>query len=126
MSNAIILVIDDNPAVATALSVLFSLHDFDTIHADTPEGGLSMLERRDVDLVIRTAGEMRVSNFLLWQISYAELYVTKTLWPAFRATPVANVEAPIRVCLSLARIFQTRDDPAARARVSRGTRSFGG
>ncbi|MCB1566283.1 MAG: response regulator, partial [Xanthomonadales bacterium] len=53
MSNAIILVIDDNPAVATALSVLFSLHDFDTIHADTPEGGLSMLERRDVDLVIQ-------------------------------------------------------------------------
>ncbi|MCB0075151.1 MAG: hypothetical protein KDE20_27015, partial [Caldilineaceae bacterium] len=35
------------------------------------------------------------------------------LWPAFHATPVANVEAPIRVCLSLARIFQTRDDPAA-------------
>ncbi len=37
------------------------------------------------DLVIRTAGEMRVSNFLLWQISYAELYVTDTLWPDFRA-----------------------------------------
>ena len=39
---------------------------------------------RDVDLCIRTAGEMRVSNFLLWQISYAELYVTETLWPDFR------------------------------------------
>ena len=39
---------------------------------------------RDVDLCIRTAGEMRVSNFLLWQISYAELYVTDTLWPDFR------------------------------------------
>jgi undecaprenyl diphosphate synthase len=38
---------------------------------------------RDVDLCIRTAGEMRVSNFLLWQISYAELYVTPTLWPEF-------------------------------------------
>ncbi len=37
----------------------------------------------DPDLVIRTAGEMRVSNFLLWQISYAELYVTPTLWPDF-------------------------------------------
>ncbi len=37
------------------------------------------------DLVIRTAGEMRVSNFLLWQISYSELYVTDTLWPDFRA-----------------------------------------
>jgi len=38
----------------------------------------------DPDLVIRTAGEMRVSNFLLWQISYAELWVTDTLWPDFR------------------------------------------
>ena len=38
----------------------------------------------DPDLVIRTAGEMRVSNFLLWQISYAELWVTDTCWPAFR------------------------------------------
>lgn len=38
----------------------------------------------DPDLVIRTAGEMRVSNFLLWQISYAELWVTETLWPDFR------------------------------------------
>lgn len=37
----------------------------------------------DPDLLIRTSGEMRVSNFLLWQISYAELYVTKKLWPDF-------------------------------------------
>ena len=39
----------------------------------------------DPDLLIRTAGEMRVSNFLLWQISYAELWVTETLWPDFRS-----------------------------------------
>jgi undecaprenyl diphosphate synthase len=38
----------------------------------------------DPDLLIRTSGEMRVSNFLLWQISYAELVVTATLWPDFR------------------------------------------
>src|SRR6266567_805222 len=38
----------------------------------------------DPDLLIRTSGEMRVSNFLLWQISYAELLVTPTLWPDFR------------------------------------------
>jgi len=38
----------------------------------------------DPDLVIRTAGEMRLSNFLLWQISYAELWVTSTCWPDFR------------------------------------------
>ncbi len=38
----------------------------------------------DPDLLIRTASEMRISNFLLWQIAYAELYITKTLWPDFR------------------------------------------
>jgi undecaprenyl diphosphate synthase len=38
----------------------------------------------DPDLLIRTSGEMRVSNFLLWQISYAELLITPTLWPDFR------------------------------------------
>ncbi len=37
----------------------------------------------DPDLLIRTSGEMRVSNFLLWQISYAEIYVTRKLWPDF-------------------------------------------
>ncbi|HEX2972253.1 MAG TPA: isoprenyl transferase [Tepidisphaeraceae bacterium] len=37
----------------------------------------------DPDLLIRTAGEMRISNYLLWQISYAELYVSNTLWPDF-------------------------------------------
>ena len=40
--------------------------------------------RPDPDLLIRTAGEYRVSNFLLWQISYAEIYVCDTLWPEFR------------------------------------------
>lgn len=38
----------------------------------------------DVDLLIRTSGEHRISNFLLWQIAYAELYFTDTLWPDFR------------------------------------------
>ena len=39
----------------------------------------------DPDLLIRTSGEMRVSNFLLWQIAYSEIWVTDTLWPDFRA-----------------------------------------
>ena len=38
----------------------------------------------DPDLLIRTSGELRISNFLLWQIAYAEIYVTKVLWPDFR------------------------------------------
>jgi undecaprenyl diphosphate synthase len=38
----------------------------------------------DPDLMIRTSGELRVSNFLLWQIAYSEIWVTQTLWPDFR------------------------------------------
>ena len=48
----------------------------------------------DPDLLIRTSGEMRVSNFLLWQIAYAEIYVTETLWPDFRranSTPRCSI-----------------------------------
>jgi len=44
----------------------------------------------DPDLLIRTAGEMRISNFLLWQISYAELYVTETYWPDFDANSLRD------------------------------------
>ena len=43
---------------------------------------------RDPDLLIRTAGEMRLSNFLLWQISYAELHVSSLCWPDFREGPL--------------------------------------
>ena len=38
----------------------------------------------DPDLLIRTSGELRISNFLLWQIAYAEIWVTEVLWPDFR------------------------------------------
>ena len=38
----------------------------------------------DPDLLIRTSGEMRISNFFLWQLAYTEIYVTETLWPDFR------------------------------------------
>jgi undecaprenyl diphosphate synthase len=53
--------------------------DEQTIHTHLYTAGMS-----DPDLVIRTAGEMRVSNFLLWQISYAEIWVTEHCWPEFR------------------------------------------
>lgn len=45
---------------------------------------LSTSESADVDLLIRTSGELRVSNFLLWEIAYAELYFTDVLWPNFK------------------------------------------
>lgn len=44
---------------------------------------LSTSGQPDPDLVIRTSGEMRISNFLLWQLAYSEIYVTPTLWPDF-------------------------------------------
>ena len=44
----------------------------------------------DVDLLIRTSGEVRISNFLLWQIAYAELYFTEELWPDFDETSLLN------------------------------------
>ena len=53
--------------------------DEHTLHA-----GLQTHDIPDPDLLIRTSGEMRVSNFLLWQVSYAEFYVTETYWPDFK------------------------------------------
>jgi undecaprenyl diphosphate synthase len=38
----------------------------------------------ELDLLVRTSGELRISNFLLWQAAYSEIYVTETLWPDFR------------------------------------------
>lgn len=75
-------IVDASKAIATKvqtgeLSVeqidnqLFSQHLYT---ADTP----------DPDLLVRTSGEVRLSNFLLWQLSYAEFYITKTFWPDFK------------------------------------------
>jgi len=55
----------------------------DDIAEQTVSQSLYTAELPDPDLLIRTASEYRISNFLLWQISYAELYVTDVLWPDF-------------------------------------------
>jgi undecaprenyl diphosphate synthase len=55
----------------------------DEINEDTISSHLYTAGFEDPDLLIRTAGEMRVSNFLLWQISYAEIWVTEKCWPEF-------------------------------------------
>jgi undecaprenyl diphosphate synthase len=54
------------------------------IDEDTVSRHLYTRHLPDPDLVVRTSGEMRLSNFLLWQLAYAEIYVTSTLWPDFR------------------------------------------
>ena len=64
----------------------------------------------DPDLLIRTSGEMRISNFLLWQIAYAELYVTETLWPDF---------TPHRFAAGRAR-YQKRDRRYRRSERAQG------
>jgi undecaprenyl diphosphate synthase len=54
------------------------------IGEDTITGSLYTAGTPDPDLLVRTSGEMRLSNFLLWQLAYAELYVTDVYWPDFR------------------------------------------
>jgi undecaprenyl diphosphate synthase len=54
---------------------------------------LSMAYAPEPDLFIRTGGEQRVSNFLLWQLAYTELYFTDTLWPDFDATELQKAFA---------------------------------
>jgi undecaprenyl diphosphate synthase len=60
--------------------------DMSQIEETDLSGALYTAGLPDPDLIIRTAGEMRTSNFLIWQAAYAELYVTQTLWPDFDAT----------------------------------------
>ena len=62
----------------------------DEINEDKISNYLYTKGMPDPDLLIRTADEMRVSNFLLWQIAYAEIYVTPKLWPDFRQAQLAE------------------------------------
>ena len=50
-------------------------------------------ELPDPDLLIRTSGELRISNFMLWQAAYSEIYVTETLWPDFRRAELLEAVA---------------------------------
>ena len=63
------------------------------IDEDLISTGLYTASCPEPDLLIRTSGEMRISNFLLWQIAYAELYVTETLWPDFTRTDLLQAIA---------------------------------
>ena len=76
-------IVDATRAIAAA--VARGDLDPDTIDEDVFRQYLYVSTMLDPDLLIRTSGELRISNFLLWQIAYSELYVTETLWPDFRA-----------------------------------------
>ena len=58
--------------------------DANEINEQTLSDHLYTAGMPDPDLLVRTAGELRISNFLLWQISYAELWVTELCWPEFQ------------------------------------------
>jgi DNA-binding NtrC family response regulator len=86
---ATVLVIDDNPSVATALDVLFSLHDIHTLAAETPEAGLEMLRRGGIDLVIQdmnfradtTSGDEGVALFKEIRAEYPDMpVILLTAW----------------------------------------------
>jgi len=84
----------------------------DDVDESTIAGHLTTAGLPDPDLVIRTAGEMRISNFLLWQISYAELHVTPVLWPDFTE---ADLHEAIRVFASRQRRYGGLGDDAEEA-----------
>jgi undecaprenyl diphosphate synthase len=85
--------------VEAAKRMLAAKVDPDALDEARFAGFLYTAGQPDPDLLIRTSGEMRVSNFLLWQIAYAEIWVTDTLWPDFRC----------RHLLEAIRDFQKRD-----------------
>ncbi|MCF8715363.1 isoprenyl transferase [Joostella atrarenae] len=72
-----------NAVVQLCTKVKNNIISIDSIDESIINNHLYTQDLPDVDLLIRTSGEHRISNFLLWQIAYAELYFTKTLWPDF-------------------------------------------
>jgi undecaprenyl diphosphate synthase len=69
---------------AIALEVRSGKISPEDISEETIRASLTTSEIPDPDLLVRTSGEMRLSNFLLWELAYSEIHVTKTLWPDFR------------------------------------------
>ena len=67
--------------------------DPETIDEKSIAAHLYLPDVPDPDFLIRTSGELRLSNFLLWQLSYAEFYFTETLWPDFREAEFAEALA---------------------------------
>ena len=81
----------------------------DDINIDTFSQYLSLADQPKVDLLIRTSGELRISNFLLWEIAYSELYFTNTLWPDFSP---AELDKAVESFNHRDRRFGTRKDKA--------------
>ncbi len=87
--------------IAMAVNKLISEGKTNVTEADI-SASLYTVASPELDLVVRTGGDMRISNFLLWQSAYAELYFTDTLWPDFST---ADVDAAINNFMSRKRRF---------------------
>ncbi len=72
--------------IVDAVKMILSEHDLDpdSLNEETFANYLYTADVPDPDLLIRTSGELRVSNFLLWQIAYSEIWITPKFWPDFR------------------------------------------
>jgi len=93
--------------IVDSVNQFIGLNPGKKISEDDIQSFLYRPEAGDVDLLIRTAGDQRISNFLLWQISYAELYFTDTKWPDF--TP-KEFESIIKLVRSRDRRFGSLDN----------------
>jgi DNA-binding NtrC family response regulator len=116
-----ILVIDDNPSVVTALELLFSLHDIDTLRAETPQAGLALLEREPVDLVVQdmnfhadtTSGEEGVELFRAIREQHPDL-------PVILLTAWTHLESAVELVKAGAADYLAKpwDDPKLLATVN--------
>jgi undecaprenyl diphosphate synthase len=77
--------------IITAVNRFITDNPGEPITEDSLNSYLYRPEIGDVDLMIRTAGDQRISNFLLWQMSYAELYFTDTKWPDFNQSEFKKI-----------------------------------
>ena len=71
-------------ARSLALDAAAGLIDAGSIDEDTFQARLFTADQPDPDLLVRTSGELRISNFMLWQVAYAEMFISPVLWPDFR------------------------------------------
>ena len=78
-----IVVVDDDEKIISMLCRSLAFEGYEVTTASNGAEGLKALLTADPDLLIRTGGEQRISNFLIWQSAYAEFYGCDTLWPDF-------------------------------------------
>ncbi len=103
-----------NAAMKLSKDVLSNEADITAIDEEGFAAYLSMSDLPEPDLLIRTSGEVRISNFLLWQIAYAELYFTDILWPDFGP---AELDSAVQEFASRKRRFGLTNEQLTQAEV---------